>query len=275
MIEIKNLNFAYSKKLLLFDKLNCSIQPGNVYGLLGRNGAGKTTLLKIISGLLFPSSGKCEINDFPANRRNPRSLAEVYFIPEDFELPEVSIIDFANLYSPFYPNYCHASFLEYLNKFGLDTSKKIKKLSFGQKKMVIISFGLALNTKYLIMDEPTNGLDIPSKSIFRKLIAEAISPERSFIISTHQARDLEQLIDPILILEKGKIIFNKSYEEIQETLHFTTVSSQETKGYIYGEKTINGYKAIIENSDQSFSQPNLELLFNAVITNTKYFAEPN
>lgn len=272
MIEISNVNFSYSKKHLLFNDLSLNLKPGNIYGLLGRNGAGKTTLLKIISGMLSPQNGLCFLDKKKTQLRKPETLQEIFFIPEEFSLPNVSADKFGELYSKFYPKFDNGLFYNCMNDFGVDKNTLIKELSFGQKKQVLISFGIACNTKYLILDEPTNALDIPSKSIFRKMLAAAVNESRSIIISTHQIRDLESMIDPIIVLDQGKVIFNETQEAILNRLVFKSVKSVENPNVLYAEEKLGAYNAICENSDQAYSNINLELLFNGIIKDPSVFS---
>ena len=220
MIQIKNLSFGYKRKSYLFDDLSLHIPMGNIYGLLGRNGAGKTTLLKQMVGLLFPSKGECLIFDKPSQERLPEVLSEIYFIPEEFQLPSITMNAFTKMHAPFYPKFDHELLTNYLNEFEINTNAKLTSLSYGQKKKFLIAFGLATKTKILILDEPTNGLDIPSKSQFRRIIASSMDEKRSIVISTHQVRDLASLIDHIIILESGKVVFNQNTLEISSKLSF-------------------------------------------------------
>ncbi len=218
MIKIENLSFSYCQKQPLFDQLNLTLPSGNIYGLLGKNGAGKATLLKIIGGVLFPKHGNVDVVGFLPKDRYPQFLREIYLITEEFNLPPLNMECFVRLFSPFYPRFNHSLFNDYIYEFRLPREQKLSAMSYGQKKNFLLCFGLATDCKLLILDEPTNGLDIPSKSRFRKIIANAVHEERSFIISTHQVRDMENLIDPIIILDEGKIIFFQDYEQISKKL---------------------------------------------------------
>ena len=221
MITLEQLTFGYPHAEFLFSDLALELKPGNIYGLLGKNGAGKTTLLKIIAGLLFPSHGKCQTMGFEPRYRQAAFLQSIYFVPEDFHLPAVSIDQYKAIFAPFYPLFDAKLFQEALEKFELPKNHMLTALSFGQKKKFLMVFALATRAKLIIFDEPTNGLDIPSKSQFRKLIASSLSEDQTFIISTHQVKDVENLIDPLVILDSGKIIFNHSIEEISQKLVFT------------------------------------------------------
>jgi ABC-2 type transport system ATP-binding protein len=266
MITIDKISFSYPQKRDVFDNLDLSLSGGNIYGLLGKNGAGKSTLLKLIAGLLFPAKGRLEVLGFTPKERCPDFVAEIFIVNEEFFLPSNSIREYTMLYSPFYPRFNKTLFDEYLYGFGLDKNQKLSTLSYGQKKNFLLSFGLATDCKVMILDEPTNGLDIPSKSQFRKIVANAIDENRTFIISTHQARDMENLIDPIIILDNGQVIFFEHYESISKKL---TVSKEKEidgkKNIVYAEPTFGGYTVVRRNDTMGETNINLEILFNAVI----------
>lgn len=268
MIQIKNLSFDYGKRKPVFRNLNLTLTEGNVYGLLGRNGAGKSSLLRNMAGLLFPTSGTCIVNEHDAQKRLPVFLQDLYFLPEEFHTPSVKIKEFVDVYAPFYPKFSRNQFLEYLEEFQLSDNEKFTELSLGQKKKALIGFALSTNTKVLLMDEPTNGLDIPSKSQFRKIIASVATDERIIVISTHQVRDLESLIDPIIILDNSEVLLNATTEEITEKLCFKTVSTvTEHDTVLYSEHSLRGFSIVTQNTDNEASKADLELLFNATLTN--------
>ena len=136
----------------------------------------------------------------------------------------------------------------------------------GQKKKFIVSFALATNVPLLFMDEPTNGMDIPSKSQFRKAIALGMSDDRSIIISTHQVRDLESMIDRILLLHDNTIVLDESVVRIASKLEFVhTTSKDDLQGCIFSAFTPDGYVGVRPNVDGVDTTVDLETLFNAVI----------
>lgn len=269
MLTIKNLDFGYPKSGLLFDKLDLDITKSNIYGLLGKNGAGKTTLLKVMCGLLYAQNGKIEIADTDVAKRLPSSLQDIYLIPEEFYLPDFTIDTYVANVAPFYPKFDKKQFQDLIAEFEVTNGKKLSKLSYGQKKKFIISFAIATNCSLVFMDEPTNGLDIPSKSKFRKIIASTANENRTFIISTHQVRDLENLIDPLLIIESGKIIFNETIENISSKLNFMKVTDKAPDGVnvLYSEAIFGGNYLLTEKTDNHESPVDFELLFNAVLSN--------
>jgi ABC-2 type transport system ATP-binding protein len=280
MIHIDNLNFSYRSSQQLFNELDLHLPSGNIYGLLGKNGAGKTTLLKIISGLLFPVSGNIEVVGFNPVKRDPRFLREVYLINEEFSLPSMKMDTYISLYGRFYPRFQYHLMDEYIQEFKLPCNRELSEMSYGQKKNFLLSFGLATDCKLLLLDEPTNGLDIPSKSLFRKIVAHAVHEGRCFIISTHQVRDMESLIDPIIILDEGKVIFHRDLEQISRRLFVARQSEEPKDGEVlYHEHTLGGYTVIKENTTGNESRMNLEILFNAIINNKEkiinLFNSPN
>ncbi|MBW6497718.1 MAG: ABC transporter ATP-binding protein [Bacteroidales bacterium] len=274
MITIENIVFSYNHKKPLFEGLNLRLEQGNIYGLLGKNGAGKTTLLKIIAGLVFPQSGSCRVNGFESKDRIPEALEDIYILPEEFELPSISILQYAALNAPFYSRFDHDKLNRLIEEFQLDGSKKLNQLSYGQKKKFLLAFGLSTNARLMLMDEPTNGLDIPSKSQFRKVIAASMEEDQIIIISTHQVRDLQSLIDPVIIMDEGKIIFNQTNESIMQHLVFEPQHRlQEGEKPLYAEEVFGGVAAVFANKAGRDTRIDLELLFNAVVNKTQVINE--
>jgi len=269
MIDIKNLSFGYNKKKLLYKDLNLVFESGNIYGLLGRNGAGKSTLLKNIIGLLFPTTGTISVNGYTPYKRLPSFLETIYFIPEEVYVPALSVNRYIDLFSKFYSGFNSEQFFEYLQRLDVTTEKKLNTLSFGQQKKFIIAFALACNTKVLLLDEPTNGLDIPSKKRFRKLIASVMNDERTILVSTHQIRDLDNLIDHVIIVDNRELLLNASLQEIEEKFCFKILDN-EMPGIVilYEEDTLKGKAVVVENINNEDSKINLEHLFNAVTENS-------
>jgi ABC-2 type transport system ATP-binding protein len=267
MINISNLSFGYKKKQPLFQELNLELKSGSIYGLFGMNGAGKTTLLKHIAGLLFAKEGNCEIFGKDVRKRLPEILANIYVIPEEFVLPQVKISTFVDLHAPFYPRFDQGLLNRYLDEFEISNGKKLTAYSYGQKKKFLIAFGLATQTSVLLMDEPTNGLDIPSKSQFRRTLASATTEDQCIVISTHQVRDLASIIDHVIILDNGKIIFHHNITRISEKLAFVKVKDEAAeKEVLYSEEVLGG-KSAIKTSSGHDTAIDLELLFNGVIKN--------
>ena len=262
MIEIKNLSFAYSGTDVL-DNISTAFEQGRVYGLLGANGVGKSTLFKLLCGLLTTKRGKIDIDGYSPADRHPGFLSKIFYIPEDFEGPAVAIKSYAAGIAAFYPNYDEALLRSLLNDFEIDIDRKFTSLSLGQRKRAILSIALAMNTEYLLLDEPTNGLDIPSKLEFRKMVAKAMDEKRTIIISTHQVRDVENLLDHIMILDKRCVLLDKSVSEIQNEYSFN-ISVNAPADALYVEPGLGGCCSITPNTSGEESRINIELLFNYI-----------
>ena len=275
MLQLNNVQFGYAKTHQLFNGVTLHLEPGHFYGLLGRNGAGKTTLLKIMTGLLFPQNGEAKLNGMPSYKRTAEQLQNVYFLQEEIYVPHLKIKEFETAFAPFYPNFSHEQFTKYLREFEMDNMLGfIDKFSHGQKKKVMIAFALATNVPLLIMDEPTNGLDIPSKSIFRKIMAAYADEQKTVLISTHQVRDLHSLIDAVSIIDNGRMILNAPGYVITDKLLFD-INDEKTKDgkLYYTEETPRGIYQVKENVNHLDSSLDLELLFNAAVLNKQEFTE--
>ena len=277
MIEVSNISFSYPhQKERVFDGFSLRLEESKIYGLLGKNGTGKSTLLYLVAGLLRPKSGKVSVDGIDAYERRAEMLAEVFLVPEEFELPAMTLQRYVELNAPFYPKFSQERLEACLKDFELTADLDLGALSMGQKKKVFMSFALATNTRLLLMDEPTNGLDIPSKSQFRKTVAQNMSDDQTIIISTHQVHDVEALLDHILMLNQRELLLNASVAEIMEKyvfeyrqpgemdarLHATPDMADDV---LYAEPTLQGNAVMARRRDgQAETQVNLELLFNAV-----------
>ncbi len=268
MLQIENLTFKYKRTLPpIFDGVSLDVKPGSVYGLLGKNGIGKSTLLYMMSGLMFPHAGRVTLDGVEVRHRRPETLEKIFLVPEEFELPAVSVDTYVRRNRVFYPRFSQQQFEQYLKDFELDVAvKDLSKTSMGQKKKYLVSFALATNTPLLLMDEPTNGMDIPSKSQFRKVIASGMSDEKSIVISTHQVRDLENMIDHIVILDGGNFTLDASVDEVTTRLRFVKgATGVEIVGALYSLSTVAGYSAILFNEEGIDSPIDIEMLFNYTI----------
>lgn len=276
MIEVTDLGYQYSRKEPIFDNLNVHFQPGKIYGLLGKNGAGKSTLIKNLTGMLFPTSGNCSVFGHTPQTREVDFLKDLFFVPEEYYLPKITIRQLIRTYHKFYPNFDIDQFNRYLKVFGIQSSRKTTQLSLGQKKKVLIGFALSANSRVLILDEPTNGLDIPSKITFRKMIGDAFRKDRIVIITSHQVRDLDELIDTIIIIDQGRILLNEHKDDISRKWRFdlATRPAQHTET-IYEEKVSNGYASISENTQGHSGYVDIELLFNATLSHQIHSKHPS
>ena len=266
-ITLKELSFSYSRKKEVLDRINLEVGSGHICGLLGKNGEGKTTLLNLLSGQIFPDQGSCLVLEEIPSERNARFLQQIFLLPEEISMPEVTAIEYIKMYAPFYPTFRDDICKACVESFEINLSDRLSKMSQGQRKKVAITLALAAHTPLLLMDEPTNGLDIPSKATFRRLVASLIDDNQTVIISTHQVRDLESLIDTVLILDQRQILLNKTLNEIGEKLYFGPLLPEEKA--LYSEPTPQGTIGVTAREDKEETAVSLELLFNAAITYPK------
>ena len=268
MLSFSNVSFTYGRRgKEVLSGLSLDFEENGIYGILGKNGTGKSTMLYLAAGLLRPKGGNVTAEGVPTQSRRPETLRELFLVPEEFDLPEVSLRTYVQLNAPFYPTFREDILARCLKSFELGDDINIGRLSMGQKKKVYISFALAAGTKYLLMDEPTNGLDIPSKKVFREVIAREMTEERVMIISTHQVRDVEQLIDHVVIVNDGTVLLNASTAEIESRLRFEQRAvGSDLSDALFVQQTMRGIELICPNSGNDETPIDLELLFNALQT---------
>ena len=269
MIQIQDLSYKYSgASESVFDGLSLEFGEGRIYGLLGRNGVGKSTLLYLMSGLLMPRQGRIVIDGQEPRLRQPSLLEEVCFVPDEFALPNISLSQYVKFYGRMYPRFSQEVFDDCLRDFEMTDVKRLGELSLGQKKRVMVSFALATRCSLLLMDEPTNGLDIPAKNLFRKLVARHMAEGQTIVVSTHQVHDVDALLDHIVIMGRASdaILLNASIADLQERYAFQYRSmSEPCDDALYFEPTPQGRAVVVANTTGEETTVNLELLFNAVV----------
>lgn len=221
MLQIQNVTYGYNAMHNVLENFSLQYDEPGIYGLLGKNGTGKSTLLYLIMGLLRPQQGEITFNGVNTQNRLPETLQEMFIVPEEYNLPSIPLPAYLKVLRPFYPNFDEQLMVKLLEMFDmlhvngatLDENGipkiNLGALSMGQKKKVYMCIALAARTKLLLMDEPTNGLDIPSKSQFRKVVAQGMRDDQIVVISTHQVRDVETLLDHVTIIEQNAVLLNE------------------------------------------------------------------
>ncbi len=221
MLQIQNITYGYNAMHNVLENFSLQYDEPGIYGLLGKNGTGKSTLLYLIMGLLRPKQGEITFNGANTQERLPEALQEMFIVPEEYNLPSIPLPNYLKVLRSFYPNFDEQLMVKLLEMFdmlnvnGATTDENgiprinLGALSMGQKKKVYMCIALAARTKLLLMDEPTNGLDIPSKSQFRKVVAQGMRDDQIAIISTHQVRDVETLLDHVTIIEQNAVLLNE------------------------------------------------------------------
>ena len=268
MLQINQISFSYNKKAGdLFSDFSLNLEAGNVYGLLGKNGAGKSTLIYLMTGLLTPKRGEVLFDGENVRRRLPKTMSDIYLVPEEFDLPRLTIKEYVSLNSPFYPRFSMEDMQRYLDIFemGGDMDLKLHALSMGQKKKVFMSFAFATNTRVLIMDEPTNGLDIPSKSQFRKLVTTGMTDDKLMLISTHQVRDISDILDHVTIIDQSRVLLNAGFADIMSKVAFRPL--QEGDQPLFVLQSPFGPLGAVRAQEGEETKVDLEMLFNAALQN--------
>ena len=269
MIQIDHLDFGYpGSKHQVFGDFSLTLHESNIYGLFGKNGTGKSTLLYLLCGLLRAKRGTILVDGKAAGKRQPDMLRDIFLIPEEFELPNVKLSTYVDINRGFYPLFSQQVLDSCLRDFELPISLRLGELSMGQKKKVYMSFALATGTRLLLMDEPTNGLDIPSKSLFRKVVAKNMTDDRTLIISTHQVHDVESLIDHVVVSNQSQLLLDASVSDICDryTFGYRPASAMDDS-VLYAEPTLQGNAVVARRSEGDPETPlNLELLFNALVS---------
>ena len=266
MIELHELHFRYhNSPREVLDNVTLRFPAGRIVGLLGKNGTGKSTLLYLMAGLLRPQKGTVHFGSHHVADRTPEMLSDLFVVPEHIELPAMKLSRYVSLHRDFYPHFSDELLFENLRLFDLSPDVNFSALSTGQLKKAYISFALATRTRLLLMDEPTNGLDIPSKAQFRRAIAANMDEERTVIISTHQVHDVENLVDHIVMLKEHQVGLNIDLDELGRLLRFEQRAyGEDLSDVLYAENSLAGMAVIVPNREETASQMDLELLFNAL-----------
>ena len=213
MIDISNVTFEYRKGKPVLKDFSLSFPQGGVYGLLGKNRTGKSTLLYLISGFLRPRLGEVRVDGMLSANRQPQMLREIFLVPEEYDLPSVSLKSYTRALKSFYPRFSDELLRKCIEVFDLEMDMQLGTLSMGQKKKVYMCVALATGTRVLLMDEPTNGLDILSKSQFRKVVVQGMEEDKTVLVSTHQVHDVERLLDHVTIINGNQVLLHGPLNE--------------------------------------------------------------
>ncbi len=268
MFTINHLSFSYNKRNGdLFHDFSLELNAGNVYGLLGKNGAGKSTLIYLMTGLLAPQAGEVLMDSENVRHRLPKTMSDIFLVPEEFDMPRLTLKKYVSVNAPFYPRFSMEDMERYLEIFEMGGMMDVKlhALSMGQRKKVFMAFAFATNTRALIMDEPTNGLDIPSKSQFRKLVTTGMSDDKLMLISTHQVRDISDILDHVVIIDQSHVLLNTGMADVTSRIAFRPL--REGDQPIFVLQSPFGPLGAVPARDGEETKVDLEMLFNATLQN--------
>lgn len=267
MISFNQLGFRYRLGSQVFRDFSMTLSPGHVYGVLGENGVGKSTLMKLASGVLIPTAGSVTIDGREASLREEATMAKIIYLPEEFSLPALTLDEFRKVTTPFYPSFSDESFEECCRVLDVVRDRRLDKLSMGQRKRAYLAFAFACRAEWLLLDEPTNGLDVAAKEAFRRLVARYVDEGQSIIISTHSVREIDSLIDHLIILDRKGIVLDASIGKIGSRLRFGRCSAEEEP--LYSESTLAGTSGVVVNTTDEESPVDIEMLFMASLRSTE------
>lgn len=257
MIEMYDLHAGYGRKRAVLRGLGGAIAEGHIYGLLGANGSGKTTLMKTWAGALYPVSGRVDVfGSIPADRK-AEFLASTVYMPDEMSFPPLAVAAFERIYGRFRPHFSHEEFDGYLHELDFSFGVRLDRLSTGNRKKFFIAFALACNPALLLMDEPTNGLDIESKKAFRRILASFDTTGRVVVVSTHQVADLNNLLSAVVVLREGRMVLNATFDAIAGKLSFGGPSAPDA---FYAD----GLRSISLNRDGEYTDVDVESLYHAI-----------
>ena len=269
VLSIRHLSKSFGSRRILTD-INLDVTPGEIFGFLGPNGSGKTTTIKLMLGLLRMEQGEiriCGRNIVTDFEEAVKSVGGIIENPEMYKY----LTGRQNLeqYARMYGNIPKERFDEVIRLVGLQTriDDKISKYSLGMRQRLGLAQAILHRPALLVLDEPTNGLDIPSKSQFRKVLASGMSEEKSVVISTHQVRDIDRLLDHVIVIDGSQVLLDESVVRITDKLFFAEQGmSDPTDDALYVQPSVHGNSVILPNHYGEESPLNLELLFNALLT---------
>jgi ABC-2 type transport system ATP-binding protein len=218
VLRIENLSKNFGKKKVL-ENYSMSLAKGKVYGLLGKNGEGKTTLIRMIMGVIPPDSGEIFYKGKKIKFNTPFYKKEVGYIPEESIFFSWMTIDgILNFNSSFYPSWSAQKASNYLDRLSLSRKLKIKNLSRGMKLKLGLIIALAAEPELLILDDPTSGLDVPTRHDFLKdIIREILESGTTVLFSSHLVHELEGIIDQLGILHHGNLILEEDFEKVKNS----------------------------------------------------------
>jgi len=213
ILETKGLSKSYFRKQAL-DGLDISLNPGRIVGLLGPNGSGKTTLLKLANGLLVPSGGEILVD---GKAPGIESKKIVSYLPEKTYLNNwMKVSDIIAFFRDFYGDFKEDRALDMLKKLGIEPSDRLKTMSKGTKEKVQLILVMSRDARLYLLDEPIGGVDPAARDYILHTILTNYNENATVVISTHLISDIEQVLDDVIFISRGKVVLSSSVDEIRE-----------------------------------------------------------
>jgi ABC-2 type transport system ATP-binding protein len=218
LLRIQGLSKSFGRKSV-FSGLNLTINAGRVYGFLGKNGEGKTTLIRILMGIIPADGGEIRYKNVPVSFGSAAYKEEFGYIPEDpFFYSGMRVSEFLRFNAAFYRRWDGRRADELLGRFSLDKTSRIRTLSRGMKLKLEMAVALAAQPPFLILDDPTSGLDVPTRHDFLQgIVRELADSGTTIFFATHLVHELERIVDHLFILNGGRIILDEEYEAVKNS----------------------------------------------------------
>lgn len=218
MIEVRNVMKEFDGFRAL-DDMSMTVPTGSVYGLVGPNGAGKSTIIRHLTGIYRQDAGEITIDGAPVFE-NPEVKSRIAYIPDDiFYYANASIREMMDFYRSIYPHFDAERFKKLADVFGLDPKRQMRRLSKGMQKQAAFWIAMSLRPEILILDEPVDGLDpVMRRQIWSIIMADVAENGTTVLVSSHNLRELEDVCDSVGIMNKGKIMIERSLNELQENI---------------------------------------------------------
>ncbi len=216
LLRIDHLSKSFGRKRVLRD-LELTIEGGRVYGLLGRNGEGKTTLARILMGVIPADGGGIFYKGRPIGFRDSAYKREFGYVPEDpFFYEDMTVRGLLDFNARFYPRWDGKRAASDLERFALDPKSRVGTLSRGTKLKLGLAVALAAAPEFLILDDPTSGLDVPTRQDFlRDIIRELAASGTTILFATHMVHELERIVERLLVLHGGRLILDEDFEAVK------------------------------------------------------------
>ncbi|WP_090396281.1 ABC transporter ATP-binding protein [Natribacillus halophilus] len=217
MIQVQNVSKTIGQQQVLTD-VTFTVGKGTITGIVGRNGAGKTTLLRTMVTIVDPDQGTISVNGKDV-LAHPETKGPIMYVEDSVEaLKNYSVSGIVSLYADIYPKFDHAYFQELMDRFQMTRAKKVKQYSKGRKALFSLILAFATKPQYVLLDEPTDGLDvIAKKELMRFMLYEVAKEEISIIIATHRLDELESLADQLLVIKEGEIAETFLLDDLRDT----------------------------------------------------------